>query len=790
MRTVHRTAQPPHHVDVHPAGPAQKVAPLTENRCFGRDAELAAVIDKLADPTVRLLTLTGPAGVGKSRLTREAAALAAPSFDDKVTVVDLADLDTASAAWSRISQALGGTPAAETADGVAEAVADCELLLVLDNCDLLTAPLSLGLAWLITNFPGLRVMATSRTSINIYAEHLFLVRPLPAGGAGAAGDTAPAVSDAVLLFVDRLGGHYRDHVLLDDDLTTVTEICELLDGLPLAIELTARSIGTLTLRAALDHLRQGRQLPYTSRLLDTPTRQRSMEGSLFWADGLLSTQEQEFLQRLSLFEGPFSTAAAQRVGGLSQEQTARGLDELIHKSLLLLEHDDSGEQRLRMLTSVRRFYRKRLASNTCCATDARERHARLFTESIHTGELARLTPEQRAAAVRGRLPDIRAAIASLGELGEHTRLLELVLALESVWISGHHLAEVAAHTETSAAALRAEGLSPKDAPLLGRALEAAGRWRAGSGDPEGARELWHAAMTVCQEHGHRAGLTRVMAHLGELERGAGNSEEVRAELCAAASELAELGDEHGAALALRYSALAEYEVGAPTAEHTLRRSVTAFRALGDERELGLSLLALARVQLEAGKPERAGAEVRSAMRTLRHTGGPGDAALALEILGCALSASGGGEGQQEPVARLLLTASTLRERHGLPPGEIDTAVQSVERRRRTALGTAAFARLRRRLYTVRADAAIQDALSVPVEEPPAQPGPKTPGTCLTPRQTEIALMVAEGMTNRQIASRLSLSEWTVVNHLRQVMQKLQAPSRVHVARVMQQQSGS
>ncbi|MCC3769980.1 LuxR C-terminal-related transcriptional regulator [Streptomyces sp. UNOC14_S4] len=789
MRTAHRTAQQPHHGDVHPTELVQKVAPLPENRCFGRDAELRAVIDKLADPTVRLLTLTGPAGVGKSRLSREAAALVAPAFDDHVPVVELADLDTAPAAWSRISRALGGKTTAETPEGVAEAIADRELLLVLDNCDLLTASLSLGLAWLINNFPGLRVMATSRTSINVYAEHLFLVRPLPVDGGAAAEDAAPVVSDAALLFVDRLGGHYRDHVLLDDDLTTVTEICELLDGLPLAIELTARSIGTLTLRAALDHLRQGRQLPYTDRLLDIPTRQRSMESSLFWADGLLSAQEQELLQRLSLFEGPFSIAAARRVGGLSRDRTARGLDELIHKSLLLLEHDDSGEQRLWMLASVRRYYRKRLTSNPCCATDARRRHAHLFTESISARELARLTPEQRAATVSGRLPDILAAIASLGELGEHIRLLELVLALESVWTAGHHLAEVSAHTEASVAALRAEDLPPGTAPLLGRALEAAGRWRAGSGSPERARALWQAAMTVYQEHGHRAGLLRVTAHLGELEREACNSEKVLVELCAAASELAELGDEHGAALALRYSALAQYEVGSATAESALRRSITAFRALGDEREQGLSLLALARIQLEAGQPEQACSEVRSAMRMLRHTGGPGDVALALEILGCALSAAGDDEEQQEPVARLLLTARTLRERHRLPPGKIDTTVQSVERRRRATLGTAAFARLGRRLYTVRVDSAIQDALSLPVQEPLPRSGPKPSGTCLTPRQTEIALMVAEGMTNRQIASRLSLSEWTVVNHLRQVMQKLQAPSRVHVARVMQQ-SGS
>jgi predicted ATPase/DNA-binding CsgD family transcriptional regulator len=761
----------------------------SENRTFGREAELAAVADLLADPTVRLLTVTGPAGVGKSRLAREAALLAAPAFRGGVVCVELSESGTLHEAWQRIASALGVDGDAATSD-VAAAIADQETLLLLDNCDLVVAQLSLRLAALITDCHGLHVLATSRTSMDVYAERLFLLRPLPVQMAEGSG--RPLVPDVVRLFLDRVRGHYRDHIDHDADLSILTEICGLLDGLPLAVELAARSFGTLTLHDVLRGLRQGVP-PGSSRLLDVSTRQRSMQAALAWSDCTLSDAERELIQRLCLCEGPFTLEAAQSVGGMSRARIMRHLEELIHKSLILIEQEGT-EHTFRMLSATRAFHLRQLASDPERLAEARERHARYFLSLLAGDNAPGHEWEGLPATVRQHSRDLRDAVRTLRALGEPGQVVEAVLASEALWVVDHDPVEMSDHLEWAADCLQADGAAPAAGRrLLDRALETAGLWMVDSGRPDRARALWRKAMALRQEHDDRSSRARIVGHLGDLDRREGRSEEAKAKVTFAAQQCVALGDARGAALARKYLALVEHELGRPGASSTLRDAISALRSLGEQRQVGLALIASARFLSAAGKPDEARAEARSALEVLGAVGGPGDLAEALEVYGCALFASVHGARHHERIARMLLASRVLRERHGLLPCDTG-ATRDVERSLRATLGHEALEVLGRRLHSVSREAAVADAF-LAVEEQPDEPVRQKAqaqgnATCLTPRQTEIALMVAEGMTNRQIARKLGLSEWTVVNHLRQVMQKLQAPSRVHVARVMQQREAS
>ncbi|WP_157993170.1 LuxR C-terminal-related transcriptional regulator [Streptomyces sp. Go-475] len=696
-------------------------------------------------------------------------------------LINLSETHTAEEAWHQIGRALG-CDGPVTAQDLAAVVADQEILLILDDCDLLASELSLGIAELLATCPGLRITATSRTPIDIYAEHLFLVQPLRV--ASDSDTDSDGKSPAVQLFEDRLREQYCDNAVLDCDLDVIAEICALLDGLPLAIELTARSIGTLTLHSALDQLRQGNLTPPSSRLHDTSVRQRSMEDALSWTDGKLGPEERELIQRLSCCEAPFDLDTAEYLGGLSRPQTLRLLDELVHKGLLLFGQDETGEPLFRVLSATRSFYRRQLSADRTRAADARARHARRVTAPDNWKPLAELSLDQINADTERRVEDVRTALLPLRALGEHLRLVEVVLALENIWIAQGRLPEMADHLERSVEALGADGGHGDIGHLLCRALETAGRWRAENGQLQLAERAWKSVTALYEERGDRIGRARTAGHLGDLARRRGHHAEAGEQLTSAAGELSELGDERGLALVRRYKALLAHDQGAPDAENDLRSAIASFRSLGEQRELALSFLALSRLHLLTEKPGRACQEVRSALSSLRQLGGPGDVAAALEIYGCALYALNAR--CHEHIARMLVAADALRSCHALPAGDIADLVDDVVRRLRTALGPDHFSRLRRRLRSVRTEALMDDALSVAADETAATVT-EASHDCLTPRQTEIALMVAEGMTNRQIANRLSLSEWTVVNHLRQVMQKLEAPSRVHVARHMQQQ---
>ena len=297
----------------------------------GRDDEMAQIAERLGSTDVRLLTLMGPGGVGKTRLALETAAREACGFQDGACWVALEAADTPELVVSAISTALRfalAGPAAPLAQ-LRGRLRDAELLLVLDNCETCVAA-GLGLADLLAGCPHLRILATSREPFHVRGEHRFPVAPLPT--ASAAPDVL-ASAPAVALFVDRARAVRPDFALTAENAVTVAEICERLDGLPLAIELAAAHIRAFAAQALLARL-SNRLALLTAGPADLPARQRALRVSIAWSHALLSPADQALFRRLAVFAGGCTLEAAETVCVGDDLNVRRGIEALLDKGLL------------------------------------------------------------------------------------------------------------------------------------------------------------------------------------------------------------------------------------------------------------------------------------------------------------------------------------------------------------------------------------------------------------------------------------------------------------------------
>ena len=324
--------------------PAARVphAPLTA--LVGREREAAAVAARLREPTVRLLVLTGPGGVGKTRLALRAATDVAADFPDGVSFVALAPITDPGLVLPTIAQTVGLRDAGDRPlpERLASFLRDRRILLVMDNFEQVAAAAPV-LAQLLERCPGLTALVTSRVRLRVSGEHAFPVPPLalPAGGCRA-GTSELAGSDAVRLFVARAQAADPAFALTEANAEAVAEICRRLDGLPLAIELAAAWLPVLPPSGVLARLEQ--RLPLlASGARDSPARQRTMRDTIAWSYDLLNSAEQALFCRLAVFAGGFGLDAAEQVvGGEAGTAPAApgllaGVAALADKSLLRLE---------------------------------------------------------------------------------------------------------------------------------------------------------------------------------------------------------------------------------------------------------------------------------------------------------------------------------------------------------------------------------------------------------------------------------------------------------------------
>jgi predicted ATPase len=383
---------------VHPDLPATfpplaAVVPISANLpargadLIGRHAELEEIGRRLADPQIRLLTLTGPGGSGKTTLAIRAAEDAAPAFADGVAFVDLSNARDSNAVLAAIARAIGVGETADRSleDELVARLAGRRLLLVIDNFEQV-AEAAGAVASLLRDCPGLVVLATSRQPLHVRAEHVFPVDPLALPPAGASHPSAAAIGgyEAVQLLIDRARVVRPDFELTDENAPAIAEICRRLDGLPLAIELAAARLRLFNPEVLLDRLGDRLGL-LRSGPRDLPERQQTLRATMDWSYGLLEPGEQRLFEFLAVFadaEIGAIEAVAAATGPVDGEDldVLDGLAGLLEKSLLRQVEQPGGEPRIAMLETIREFARDRLGQRPEFEARARQAHASHFAD--------------------------------------------------------------------------------------------------------------------------------------------------------------------------------------------------------------------------------------------------------------------------------------------------------------------------------------------------------------------------------------------------------------------------
>lgn len=768
----------------------------------GRDTDIVLIAGRLLSPAHRLLTLVGPGGVGKSRLAAAVAERLSPEFTGTVGHVDLTEVTVPSPADAAVARALGvpcepGRPARDELTGF---LAGIDAMLVLDGCEHLAEAAALLVSELLATCPGLRVLATSRTPLRVKGEYLVPVAPLRTPGAAERLrprdlERVPSVS----LFVRRVRAVNPGFVLTAANAETVGEICALLDGLPAAIEIAADRARTLGMSRLLTRLRDGQDIVRCGHR-DGPDRHRSLRAITEWSYRLLSPDQRTLLDLLAVCDGDFDFGTIKAVWPDSADVADQVLETLVDGNLVLTCEQPDGELRFGLPATVRAFCAERLRESARLPA-ARRRHAEYVRAQVTTPPRERTDQPARLRRLAAELGNVRGALDFfLGE-GDHLAAAETALAVSELWLVRGPIEEDLRRLETIAFS-GPYGDGRAELPgLIASVAVVAGRLTVALGDPARAVEVCERARDLqCDELGEAL----ATAELGRALTLAGAHDRARALLGSAVARLRAM-DENLAAtpavLALAAAHQADHDL--ERAETLLTGVVSTGLTYGDVHGVALAEARLALIAAERGRTSSADGHHRRSLRHLLDLEDHLGLAAGLEAYALFLWAATG----QGPRAVRLLAAADTQRRTTPAATCLSTsdagraAVDEACRRLRIDLGTAGFETAWDDGGRLGGRAAAVEALSAPTvtENDPADPAPAPPPAApapapapfpaatdvprhgLTPRQFEVATLVARGMTNRQISRELDISQWTVVNHIREVMRKLNVPSRVHVA---------
>jgi non-specific serine/threonine protein kinase len=777
--------------------------PAEVSSFIGREAALAEGCEIVANH--RLVTLSGPPGVGKTQLALRVAAGLRGRFRDGIWLVELAALAEPALVPSAVASTFDvrGEEGQPPAEALAAYLRERQLLLVLDNCEHLVDACAVLTSALLRACPELRVLATSREPLGTLGEVCWPVQPLslpatllepvdPRSGRSLevqAGDE-PGAIEAVLasesgrLFVERARAVRPTLALTPDAAGAVASICHRLDGIPLAIELAAAWAGALTpseIAARLDD--RFTLLTRTGRT--TAPHQRTLRESLDWSHTLLSEPERLLLRRLSVFRGGWTLDAADDVANCDlRETSARNsqlatnnsqlnvLASLIEKSLVVAE-DRDGETRYRFLETIRVYAAERLREAGEEPMLAR-RHRDWCVALAERAAPHMRRPEQ--AAWRERLEvehdNLRAALARTIERDEAQPGLRMSIALWIFWFERGYAGEGYAWVSRLLALPSAAARTPLRAAALFVAAKLA------TEGPDLATALAHGeeSLEIAREVRDPHTIHRTLTQLGHIERGRGRWLAARRYYEEALPLRRALGDPVTVAISLTClgdvaRALREYE----TARALYQEGLELAQQQGHPGEITAAQHDLGRLAHEQGHDAEAAAWYAEALPVAHRINHVRRIAYLLE--GCAELAV---RRQPERALQLVGAAAALREASGnrLPPSE-QTALKRALAPARRLLGDDAMTAA----WAAGTTLPVEQAVALALAPLPALASPThiDPVSRLTSREREVAALVARGLTNRQIAETLIVSQRTAESHVANSLNKLGLASRAQLA---------
>ncbi|MEV6136664.1 LuxR C-terminal-related transcriptional regulator [Nocardia sp. NPDC051990] len=745
--------------------------PFAVTSFVGRQREIREVRGLLA--TARLVTLTGVGGVGKTRLASEVAAVAGRSFPDGVWLVDLSGVGDADLVAQTVLTSLGLDVSNRTIEEqLVEHLADMQALIVLDNCEHLVDACGALCNLLLRSCAGLRILTTSRELLGVAGEHVYTVPPLSMPSLPVTLG-ALAAYDAPAMLVERARAVRPELTLTERDADVVVRVCERLDGIPLAIELAATRLRSLSLPAVLDRL-EDRFMLLAGSIRAAVPRQRTLRALIDWSYELCQPSEQLLWARLSVFTGGFTLAAAEGVcagSDLPRERILDLIDHLVAQSILAPVPTD-GPPRYRMLETIREYGWHRLAERDETGALCK-RHCDHYLALAEQIAGAWNGPGQAAglAELRAERDNLQAALDWATSTPTAVRdALALVTALRYHWCADGFLGEGRRWIDK---ALR---VADRTGSERISALWVAGWVRLLLGEFEAATAALDECAAAAAAVGDRHALGWVSCLRGTAEMFHGH---LAPAITAFEKTVADYSDDDDVVcMTLFQLALAQANAGDRSAGATAHRGIALADHRGERWTKSYSLWTLGYDQFLRGEYDTAVDSTRAALEIQREFNDHVGAALMMELLAWIAAARGeyrhaaGLMGAVGSVWHRIGTSIAvfgphLEAQHSACQHTLDQslrqAVQRAERTRGAALDHAQ---------------AIQYALdpSQTAQEPDEQED-----TMLTARERQVAELVAQGLSNRKIAQQLVLSPRTVDRHLENILCKLGYSSRAQIA---------
>ncbi|GAA3038751.1 ATP-binding protein [Streptosporangium longisporum] len=750
----------------------------------GRRHEIAEVRRLLS--MARVVTLTGPGGVGKTRLALHVAADVQRAFPDGVWLVELAGLRDPELLVGSVSEmlAIRDVSTRPPAEVLTDYLRPKRALLILDNCEHLIRDCAVLAESLIRSAPGLRILATSRQALGIAGEQSLPVPPLPLPPAPPDPDrpappaAPPATSEAVRLFTERAASIVPGFTVTDGNRSDVERICRRLDGIPLAIELAVVRLRALSPAELLSRLDDRFRLLTGGSPAALP-RQRTLRALIDWSHVLCTEQERLLWARMSVFTDGLDLQAAEAVcsgDGIERDEVIDLVIGLVGKSILIRE-DHPGTPsaaRYRLLETLRQYGRERLVASGQ-ETALRRRHRDHYRRLSAQAYAERFGPGQVAWFGRLKLDhaNLRTALEyCFTEPGEGSEALGMAADLLYHWITSHYLGEGRRWLDRALLGTGPDG-------TRGRALWSGGWLAVIQADMTAAEAMLEEAGTIGRRPGQEAILGYVALFSGMIAMSR-NEVDVAIRLYEDAAERHRAEDDPtGQAAALIRLCLAHSFRGDwPNSISFGERCLELCDAHGEGWHRAYTMMALGVAVWRQGDARRAIELEKESLRFNRSIDDLLGTGVNLEVLAWIAAA----EGDHLRAARLLGVLERIWQALGARLsgyGHLVCYHDECEAAARDALGGAAFDAAVRQGARMTCDEAIAAALEeldrpvVPVAE--AEPSP------LTPRETEIAQLIARGLSNRDIATTLTIARRTAEGHVEHIMTKLGFHSRAQIA---------